>query len=61
MQTLLLADDTALLMSGPNILDFDELKNVQKWLMQNKLTFILYNTNYLLFHLAKKNKVIIFC
>ena len=46
MQTLLFADDTALLMSGPNILDLqntinDELKNVQKWLMQNKLTLNL--------------------
>jgi len=43
MRTLLFADDTALIMSGPNALDLqntinDERKNVQKWLMQNKLT-----------------------
>jgi len=43
IQTLLLADDTTLIMSGPDILDLQniinvELKNVQKWFMQNKLT-----------------------
>ena len=46
MQTLLFADDIVLLMSGPNIPDLqntinDEFKNVQKWLMQNKLTLNL--------------------
>jgi len=61
MQTLLFADDTALLMSGPNILDLqntinDELKNVHKWLMQNKLTLNLNKTNYLLFHPAKEKQ-----
>ena len=61
MQTLLFADDTALLMSGPNILDLqhtinDELKNVRKWLMQNKLTLNLNKTNYLLLHPAKEKQ-----
>jgi len=61
MQTLLFADDTALLMSGPIILDLhntinDELKNVQKWFMQNKLTLNSNKTNYLLFHPAKENQ-----
>jgi len=59
IQTLLLADDTTLIMSGPDILDLQniinvELKNVQKWFMQNKLTLNLNKTNYLLFHPAKK-------
>jgi len=61
MQTQLFADDTALLMSGPNILDLqntinDEIKNVQKWFMQNKLTLNLNKTNYLLFHPAKEKQ-----
>jgi len=61
MQTLLFADDTALLMSGPNILDLqntinDGLKNVQKWFIQNKLTLNLNKTNYVLFHPAKEKQ-----
>jgi len=61
METLLFADDTALIMSGPNILDLqntinDELKNVKKWLMQNKLTHNFNKTNYLLFHPAKQKQ-----
>jgi len=65
MQTLLFADDTALLMSGPNILDLqntinDELKNVKKWLIQNKLTLNLNKTICYSIQ-PKKNKVIIFC
>jgi len=65
MQTLLFADDIALLMSGPNILDLqntinDELKNVKKWLMQNKLTLNLDKTIYYSIQ-PKKNKVTIFC
>ena len=64
MQTLLFDDDTALLLSGPkgpNILDLqntinDELKNVQKWFTQNKLTLNLNKTNYLLFHPAKEKQ-----
>ena len=65
MQTLLFADDTALLMSGPNILGLqntinDELKNVQKWLIQNKLTLNLNKTNYLLFHPAKEKQIHLF-
>jgi len=61
MQTLLFANGTALLMSGPNILHLqstinDELKNVQKWLMQNKLTLNLNKTTYLLFHPAKEKQ-----
>ena len=66
MQTLLFADDTALLLSGPNILDLqntinDELKNVQKWFTQNKLTLNLNQTNYLLFHPAKEKQSHHFC
>ena len=65
MQTLLFADDTTLLMSGPNILDLqntinDELKNVKKWLIQNKLTLNLNKTICYSIQ-PKKNKVIIFC
>ena len=61
MQTLLFADDTALLMSGPNILYLqstinDELKTVQEWFMQNKLTLNLNKTNWLLFHPAKEKQ-----
>jgi len=66
MQTPLYADDTALLMSGPNILDLqntinDEFKNIQTWFMQNKLTLNLNKTNYCYSIQPKKNKVIIFC
>jgi len=32
------------------------LKNVQKWLMQNKLTLNINKTNYLLFHPAKEKE-----
>jgi len=34
----------------------DELRNVQKWLMQNKLTLNLNKTNYLLFHPVKEKQ-----
>ena len=65
MQTLLFADDTALIMSGPNILHLQktinvEVKNVQKWLMQNKLTLNLNKTVCYSIQ-PKKNKVIIVC
>jgi len=62
----LFVDDRAPIMSSQNIHNWstktinDEPDNLQKWLIQNKLTLDLTKTNNVLFHPTKKVTVIVF-